>query len=208
MICLSLRCFIIAICFFTFICIYVLYTGLLSDHIYCCFVSGYKFVISGSLDRTSCGSEMIQPFSLLSNTSSKCVTRKSQCNGEGQVVYSDGTTTDDRSCSCNYIDNFAFVTRPKSKCFCIPSQEDCSCYYKPCPVGNFLTPGNYLNRKCEHKTQPWLYDITCQFTKTNICIYLIIFLTENANLYISLYTDGIRFLIIMSNRLSNLDLKL
>ncbi|XP_052078287.1 uncharacterized protein LOC127716069 isoform X4 [Mytilus californianus] len=92
------------------------------------------------LDSRPCGPERFQPFSLLPNTSSRCVTRKSQCNREGQVVYSNGTTTDDRSCRCNYIDNFVFVTKPKKKCYCIPSEEDCSCYSKACDVDYYLTP--------------------------------------------------------------------
>ncbi|CAC5406189.1 unnamed protein product [Mytilus coruscus] len=101
---------------------------------------GYRFVISGMLDSRPCGPERFQPFSLLPNTSSRCVTRKSQCNREGQVVYSNGTTTRDRSCRCNYRDNFVFVTKPKTKCYCIPSEEDCSCYSKACDVDHYLTP--------------------------------------------------------------------
>lgn len=101
---------------------------------------GYRFVISGMLDSRPCGPERFQPFALLPNTSSRCVIRKSQCNREGQVVYSNGTTTRDRSCRCNYIDNFVFVTKPKTKCYCIPSEEDCSCYSKACDVDYYLTP--------------------------------------------------------------------
>ncbi|CAC5408290.1 unnamed protein product [Mytilus coruscus] len=101
---------------------------------------GYKSVISGMLDRRPCGPERFQPFSMFSNVSTRCVTRKSQCNGEGQVVYNNGTTTHDRSCGCNYIDNFVFVNKPKARCFCFPSEEDCSCYNKACPVDYYLTP--------------------------------------------------------------------
>lgn len=106
-------------------------------------VSGYEFVISGMLDRRSCGSRRFQPFSLRSNFSSRCVIRKSTCNEEGQVVYSNGSTTKDISCRCNYKIKFAFVSKTKSRCFCVPSQEDCSCYKKTCPVDQYLTPGNY-----------------------------------------------------------------
>lgn len=95
------------------------------------------------LDRRPCGSERFQPFSLRSNFSNRCVMRKSHCNGEGQVVYNKGTTTYDISCRCNYNIKFAFVSNPKSRCFCIPSQEDCSCYKKECPVDQYLTPGKY-----------------------------------------------------------------
>lgn len=101
---------------------------------------GYKFVISGRLDSRRCGPDRFQPFSLLSNISSRCVTHKSQCNGEGQVVYSNGTTTNDRACRCNYINNFVFIKKPKAGCNCEPTQEDCSCYHRACPVDHFLTP--------------------------------------------------------------------
>lgn len=107
------------------------------------FVSGYKFVLSGNLDRQKCISERLQPFPLSSNDNSQCGIVKSQCSGEGQIVFSDGNTTDDRSCRCNYVKNFAFVTKPKAPCYCIPSQEDCSCYYRTCPIDHYLTSGNY-----------------------------------------------------------------
>ncbi|CAC5408295.1 unnamed protein product [Mytilus coruscus] len=73
---------------------------------------GYKFVISGRLDSRRCGPDRFQPFSLLSNISSRCVTHKSQCNGEGQVVYSNGTTTNDRACryyQCVHFSNWTGV---------------------------------------------------------------------------------------------------
>ncbi|XP_052078938.1 uncharacterized protein LOC127716727 [Mytilus californianus] len=92
------------------------------------------------LDIRQCGAERFQPLKLPSNTSSNCVMLKSQCNGEGQVDFSNGTTTHDRSCRCNYLNNFVFVTKPKATCYCVPSQEDCSCYYKACPVDHYLTP--------------------------------------------------------------------
>ncbi|CAC5415665.1 unnamed protein product [Mytilus coruscus] len=107
--------------------------------------AGYKFVISGKLDRRHCISERFQSVTMLSNMSSSCVTLKSKCNEEGQIVFSDGTTTEDRSCRCNYIKNFAFVTKPKGTCYCIPSKEDCNCYYKTCPVDHYLTPVMNVN---------------------------------------------------------------
>lgn len=110
------------------------------------------------LDRRPCEPEWFQPFPLLSNISSRCVYQKSQCRGEGQVVYSNGTTTYDRSCRCNYIDNFVFVTKPKAKCFCIPSEEDCSCIHKYCAVNHYLTPGNY-NMPEESYLTPCIYAV-------------------------------------------------
>ncbi|XP_076114540.1 uncharacterized protein LOC143082635 [Mytilus galloprovincialis] len=103
-------------------------------------VAGYKFVISGSLDRQQCRSKRFQPFTLPSNISSSCVLLKSECNEDGQIIFSEGTTTYDRSCRCNYIKNYAFVTKPKSSCYCLPSQEDCSCYKKKCPIDHYLSP--------------------------------------------------------------------
>lgn len=97
------------------------------------------------LDRRPCGQERFQPFPLSSNSSSICVMQKSKCNGEGQLVYSNGTKTHDISCRCNYLNNYVFAIKPKATCHCVPSQEDCSCYYKACPVDNYLTPGKQTN---------------------------------------------------------------
>lgn len=105
-------------------------------------------MISGSKDILQCRSEKFQPFTLPLNMSSSCVLLKSQCGEEGQIVFINGTTTHDRSCRCNYIDNYAFVTKPKATCHCIPSEEDCSCYNKNCPINHYLSPGNYERKFC------------------------------------------------------------
>lgn len=57
-----------------------------------------------------------------------CVFEKSICNEEGQVIYNDNSTKDDRSCRCDYKKKYEFIKTPQNVCFCIPTVEDCSCY--------------------------------------------------------------------------------
>jgi hypothetical protein len=49
---------------------------------------------------------------------------------EGQIVYSNGSASEDRTCTCDYRAGYAFLREPAGKCFCSPSVEDCSCYKK------------------------------------------------------------------------------
>ncbi|CAG2222621.1 unnamed protein product [Mytilus edulis] len=46
----------------------------------------------------------------------------------GQETYEDGNTTVDRKCICNTDRGYSFVKKPKTKCYCDPLIEDCSCY--------------------------------------------------------------------------------
>ncbi|XP_076081132.1 uncharacterized protein LOC143052043 [Mytilus galloprovincialis] len=111
---------------------------------------GSKRIYAGSFTRGYCTQERFQPFKFWTNGSmSDCTYTKSICSEEGQVVYKDDSRKEDRSCGCDYTQNYSFIIIPKNLCFCIPTDEDCSCYLKSCPVNYTLSadyeclPSNY-----------------------------------------------------------------
>ncbi|CAG2254344.1 unnamed protein product [Mytilus edulis] len=67
------------------------------------------------------------------------------CTEEGQVLFHNGSSKEDRSCRCDFENGYAFVYRPKHPCKCTPALEDCSCYAKQCFVHFKLTPGPPYN---------------------------------------------------------------
>ncbi|XP_076116782.1 uncharacterized protein LOC143084258 [Mytilus galloprovincialis] len=101
---------------------------------------GYKYLLRGQPDFTQCEIERYQPIRLLSNVSNQCIFEKSKCIENGQFLFKNGTTETDRSCRCDYTRGYAFITKPKNLCSCIPSEEDCNCYKKSCPHRGLLTP--------------------------------------------------------------------
>ncbi|XP_071128028.1 carboxy-terminal kinesin 2-like [Mytilus edulis] len=100
---------------------------------------GERYVISGNLRNVDCSSKRYQPFRLWSNVSGECLYKKSLCDGEGQVVFNNGSLIEDRRCRCDYTKGYAFIKRPKYNCSCIPSEEDCSCYISTCPDSSVLS---------------------------------------------------------------------
>lgn len=74
---------------------------------------------------------------------SDCVLHKSICNEEGQIAYKDDSTKDDRTCRCDNENHYSFIKPPKNNLFCKPSEEDCSCFIKPCLVNYTLSSGKY-----------------------------------------------------------------
>ncbi|CAC5404353.1 unnamed protein product [Mytilus coruscus] len=101
---------------------------------------GYKQILLGGTTRKPCSEYRYQPFTFWTNGSSKCVYKKTSCTQEGQVIYNNGTAQSDRTCRCDYTNNYDFQVKPRNNCFCVPTVEDCSCYVKPCPAGSRLTP--------------------------------------------------------------------
>ncbi|CAC5421079.1 unnamed protein product [Mytilus coruscus] len=95
---------------------------------------GRKSVLRGGIDAVLCSLERYQPFSIrfYTNVSTNCIFMKSFCNEEGQVVYDHGNRITDITCRCDYRRDFDFLVKPNNPCFCKPSQEDCSCYFKTC----------------------------------------------------------------------------
>ncbi|XP_052089507.1 uncharacterized protein LOC127726240 [Mytilus californianus] len=110
---------------------------------------GEKYVITGRLRNVDCSSERYQPFPLWSNVSGVCLFRKTLCEGEGQVVFDNGTLISDGACRCDYTNGYKFIQQPKQNCFCIPSAEDCSCYISKCAIGSILS-SDYKCVRGEH----------------------------------------------------------
>lgn len=102
---------------------------------------GYNIQIVGSLEGVKCTSGRYQPFIFWTNGSNICKFEKSICEDEGQIRYSSGTTKADGTCRCDYTKGYDFVVRPQHTCFCLPSEEDCSCYIRQCPSGFVLSQG-------------------------------------------------------------------
>ncbi|CAC5410001.1 unnamed protein product [Mytilus coruscus] len=101
---------------------------------------GSKRIYAGDFSRGNCIKQRFQPFIFWTNGSaSDCIYSKSVCGAEGQIDYRDNSTKDDRACRCDYERNYAFIKTPRSVCFCIPTEEDCSCYFKSCPENYTLS---------------------------------------------------------------------
>lgn len=118
------------------------------------FIAGLKFIISGSFRNVKCLDGRYQPFTFGSSQSSDCSYLKSNCTETGQII-SDlaSNITDsigDSNCRCDYRRNFAFISPPRNPCFCIPSEEDCSCYITQCPNNTILSPGKSIYMFARH----------------------------------------------------------
>ncbi|CAG2195655.1 unnamed protein product [Mytilus edulis] len=101
---------------------------------------GSKRIYVGYFSRGYCLQMRFQPFLFWTNgTMSDCIFSKSFCSGEGQLVYKEDSTKDDRTCRCDHKKGYSFLKIPRNYCFCIPTEEDCSCYVKSCPVNQTLS---------------------------------------------------------------------
>lgn len=106
------------------------------------FITGSKRVFAGDFSRGYCVKQRFQPFVFWTNGSvSDCIFVKSICSEEGQVVYQNNSSKDDRTCRCNYKKSYAFIQKPRNDCYCIPTEEECSCYIKSCPENYTLSAG-------------------------------------------------------------------
>ncbi|VDI12813.1 Hypothetical predicted protein, partial [Mytilus galloprovincialis] len=90
----------------------------------------------GGLNSKHCPDDQYQPMPYASNEDNKndkCMYLKTRCNGEGQLIHDLSEKPDkDRTCRCDYSQGYDFVYKPRHRCYCIPTEEDCSCYRKPC----------------------------------------------------------------------------
>ncbi|CAG2195663.1 unnamed protein product [Mytilus edulis] len=103
---------------------------------------GSKRIFSVSFTRGKCIQERYQPFKFQTNASmSDCIYSKSLCNEEGQTAYEDDSSKADRTCRCDYTRNYSFVKIPRHVCYCLPTEEDCSCNIKSCPRNFTLSTG-------------------------------------------------------------------
>lgn len=110
-------------------------------------VLGHKKVFAGNLHGIKCAKGTYQPFKFWTNGTSDCVYKKSLCNGEGQVVHDTGNNEYDQQCRCDYRQGYDYANKPKHKCYCQPSVEDCTCYKTYCASGEILTQG-LCYKKC------------------------------------------------------------
>ncbi|CAG2192622.1 unnamed protein product [Mytilus edulis] len=93
---------------------------------------GSKLVFQPLFNLANCSADRYQPIVFTTYGNSECILRKSECAGEGQVVYSNESYSKDITCHCDYTKGYTFVSRPKNTCFCKPSTEDCSCFRVKC----------------------------------------------------------------------------
>lgn len=92
---------------------------------------GYKYVFRPNFDRLECISERYQPTIFNTTGYSDCLLSKSKCSDEGQAVFRNGFKTSDRTCQCDVTTGYIFVSSSIHRCYCIPSEGDCSCYWRP-----------------------------------------------------------------------------
>ncbi|VDI61620.1 Hypothetical predicted protein [Mytilus galloprovincialis] len=104
---------------------------------------GFYPVLRGEyIDYEKCEAERYQPFNFLSNVNHQCYFVKSYCAEEGQIEHMIGNESSDRTCKCDYTKRYAFHTIPRNKVFCIPSEEECTCFKKTCPTNQTMN-GEY-----------------------------------------------------------------
>lgn len=96
------------------------------------------------IDYEKCEAEKYQPFNFLSNENHRCYFVKSYCAEEGQIEHMIGDEASDRTCKCDYTKQYAFHTIPRNKVFCIPSEEECTCFKKTCPTNQTMNEGLYI----------------------------------------------------------------
>lgn len=83
---------------------------------------------SGDLNSEICPKDLFQRKYSWSNEQSKCLFQKSFCHEEGEIIYSNGNTTEDRHCVCDRANGYKFISHPRNRQYCIPFEEDCSCF--------------------------------------------------------------------------------
>ena len=96
----------------------------------------------GGFDVDDCSVHRFQPRHILfyTNVRTDCLYQKSLCSEEGQVIDNNGNPNNDVGCRCDYTRGYAF-TKTRKKCSCVPSEEECSCYLKPCYEPFVLSTG-------------------------------------------------------------------
>ncbi|CAG2205881.1 unnamed protein product [Mytilus edulis] len=93
---------------------------------------GSQLVFQPLFNLAECNTDRYQPIVFTTYGNSECILIKSKCAGEGQVVYSDESPSKDITCRCDYTRGYVHVSKPQNSCFCIPSEEDCSCFRVNC----------------------------------------------------------------------------
>lgn len=96
-----------------------------------------------------CFPKRYQPFTFSSVGNNQCVFGKSFCQSEGLIEASSGTTIEDRTCRCDYRQNYDYLIRPKDPCSCKPGEEDCSCYIRKCEDGKVMIAGKTYKKRIQ-----------------------------------------------------------
>ncbi|CAC5362191.1 OBSCN [Mytilus coruscus] len=106
---------------------------------------GRKNVLRGGLDADICSSERYQPWPIkfYTNVSTNCIFLKTACNEEGQLLHGKGNRNTDTTCRCDYTGGYDFLIKPQNLWFCVPSEEDCSCYLKTCQDSRYVLSQDY-----------------------------------------------------------------
>ena len=110
-------------------------------------ISGYETVVdnnTGKINAVACHEGTFQPSHYDSYTQCACSETKGHCNKTGQVVSSNGNTTHDRTCHCDFRRGYKFSTKPSNGCVCNPSSENCTCIKQECEMGYRLSPGTWI----------------------------------------------------------------
>lgn len=107
-------------------------------------LAGYRIVLYGGLNGKLCSADRYQPFLFWTNGSSDCTFQKSLCKEEGQLISTERSTSKDATCRCDNSRGYSFVLQPKHTTYCLPSEEDCSCYIQQCVDGKILNAGTAL----------------------------------------------------------------
>ncbi|XP_052105059.1 transient receptor potential cation channel subfamily A member 1 homolog [Mytilus californianus] len=99
-----------------------------------------------------CPHSRFQPWPVKSYEITECEVEKSSCTGIGQVPCSDGSITEDSTCSCDYKNGYV-MTGP-DKCCSPAGDDDCFCKYHPCQSDLQELDSDY---KCVDKCNPGYY---------------------------------------------------
>ncbi|CAC5411141.1 PPP1R3 [Mytilus coruscus] len=93
---------------------------------------GSNLVFQPLFNIAKCKIDRYQPIVFTTYGNSECIMLKSKCDDEGQILHNRGSPSTDTACRCDYTKGYAFISSPANRCFCIPSEEDCSCFRVTC----------------------------------------------------------------------------
>ncbi|XP_063408095.1 uncharacterized protein LOC134691480 [Mytilus trossulus] len=161
---------------------------------------GSKLVFQPLFNLAECNGGRYQPIVFTTHGNSECIYSKSNCNEEGQVVFSNDSSSADTACRCDYAKGYAFVTRPKNSCFCKPSEEDCSCVRVTCTTltrdYKCITDGEIITNATCQEILPSIshttYTNTVQINESIIKSY------SNAHLIANIIITGIAIYVIFA----------
>ncbi|XP_063417447.1 uncharacterized protein LOC134699972 [Mytilus trossulus] len=116
--------------------------------------TGSKLIFEPYFNKAGCSNKRYQPFPFSTDGNNKCLYQKSFCNEEGQIVHREGSMINDTACRCDSSQQYIFVTTPKHNCYCIPSEEDCSCHKLICDNEGKSNPCPYIGAAVRNKSCP------------------------------------------------------